>query len=271
MSPSWEPKEGTKQTKNGHGKNTKHPATDILTLTYPSSMAPRKPTHANMEQKDNTPNTHNLRLSGLVKPVKRAYSWAPPKPNSTGRRAGETRCNKQCRRHACSCTLYMPSRSLMNTVRVSGAQAQDWNIRERYGLERSGLHQGEEAMAARTKGEENKNKSKVRRREDTKNQGREEGGGGEDRVQRQPARYEGAKRKAWCLVLGQPGPRGGHTGLEHLGGGKQTGARSRTAASGEERARNRATRIRTSEGQKPGTGASRKKKRGKDRGRGVQG
>ena len=143
----------------------------------------------------------------------------------------------------------------------SGAEVQDWNIRGRYGLERSVQHQGKEATAAGRKGEENKNKSKVRRREDTKNQSAEEGGGGVDRVERQPARYEGKRQKAWCLGLGHPRPGGGHKatghpGLEHPRGCKRTRARSRTTTSGEERARNRATRARTSEGQKPGTGAA---------------
>ena len=49
-----------------------------------------------------------------------------------------------------------------------GAAALDWNIRGAYGpgLERPGLHQGEEATAAGKKGEENKNKGKMGRRED---------------------------------------------------------------------------------------------------------
>ena len=47
---------------------------------------------------------------------------------------------------------------------TSGKEARDWNIRARYGSECSGQHQGEEAAAARRKGEESTNKSKMRRR-----------------------------------------------------------------------------------------------------------
>ena len=46
---------------------------------------------------------------------------------------------------------------------TSGAETRDWNIPGRYGLEGSGQHQGEEVAAARRKGEENMNKSKMGR------------------------------------------------------------------------------------------------------------
>ena len=128
-------------------------------------------------------------------------------------------------------------------TRTSGAEALDWNVRGRSGpgLERPGLHQEEEATAARRKGKENMNKSKVQRREDTKNKSRDDGGEGEDRVQRQPAKHEGEGRKAWCLGLEHAGPGRGHTaprppGLEQPGRPKRTRSQSPTGTSGEERA-----------------------------------
>ena len=47
---------------------------------------------------------------------------------------------------------------------TSVTEAQDWNIRGRYGFQCSGQHQEEEAAAARRKGEEGTNKSKMQRR-----------------------------------------------------------------------------------------------------------
>ena len=51
---------------------------------------------------------------------------------------------------------------------TSGAAAPNWNVRGRYGpgLERPGLHKGEEVTEAGRKGKEKKNKGKMRRRED---------------------------------------------------------------------------------------------------------
>ena len=117
-------------------------------------------------------------------------------------------------------------------IGTSGAEALDGNIRGRSGpgLERPGLHQGEEATAAR-KGKENMNKSNEQRREDTKKKSCDEGGEGEERVQAQPATQEGERRKAWWLGLEHPGPERSHTalgppGLEHPGGRQRTRARS---------------------------------------------
>ena len=75
---------------------------------------------------------------------------------------------------------------------TSGAKALDWNIQGRRDsqLDCPGLHQEEEATATR-KAKENMNKSKERRRENTKKKRRDEGGEGEERVQRQPAKQEG--------------------------------------------------------------------------------
>ena len=79
--------------------------------------------------------------------------------------------------------------------RTSGTEARDWNIRGRYRLECSGQHQGEEAAAARRKGEESTNKSKMPRRATAEagtglrqREGMEEGGRGEG--QRQDAEGE---------------------------------------------------------------------------------
>ena len=68
---------------------------------------------------------------------------------------------------------------------TSGTEARDWNIRGRYGLECSGHHQGQKVAAARRKGEESTNKSKMRRRATAEagtglrqREGMEEGGEG---------------------------------------------------------------------------------------------
>ena len=103
----------TKQTKKGNGKNTKHRATHKRAYSW----VPPKPKSMNMEPKHTTLSTDKLRLLGVVKRVKRAYSWAPPKPKSMGTKPGETRRNKPCLRHACSHTLYMSPRTMINTVK----------------------------------------------------------------------------------------------------------------------------------------------------------